>query len=181
MSSIRNLAAIAKAISDDVSIELGPPEEGLASATQPVVLMSLVRDTRGYIERIANQANGSYANGWYDACAVLVRRLIETLVIESFEHHNIAAKIQNGAGDFFYLRDLIDATLKEPSWNLGRNAKQALPKLKDIGDKSAHSRRFVAQRGDIQPLLPEIRVVIQELLFIADLKKRADLRSDERP
>jgi hypothetical protein len=97
--------------------------------------------------------------------------LIETLIIEAFEYHKIAAKLQNANGDFFYLRDLIDKTLAEPAWNLGRNARQALPKLKDIGDKSAHSRRYIAQRGDIQPLLSDVRTVIQELLYIANLKK----------
>jgi hypothetical protein len=130
-----------------------------------------VRGTRGCIERVSNQINGAYEKGWYDACAVMLRRLIETLIIEAFEHHKIAAKIQNANGDFVYLRDLIDKTLAEPAWNLGRNAKQALPKLKDIGDKSAHSRRYIAQRGDIQPLLSDIRTVVQELLYISNLKK----------
>jgi hypothetical protein len=153
---------MAKAIYAELGKEMGPPEEGLLASTQPVIAMSLVRNTRGYIERVANQINGAYENGWYDACAVMIRRLIETLIIEAFEHHEIASKIQNASGDFIYLRDLIDGTLAESSWNLGRNTKQALPKLKDIGDKSAHSRRYIAQRGDIQPLLSDIRTVVQE-------------------
>lgn len=171
MSSIRNIVATAKAIHAEISTEIGPPEEGLLATTQSVILMSLVRGTRGYIEKIANQINGAYENGWYDACAVMLRRLIETLIIEAFEHHKIANKIQNANGDFVYLRDLIDKMLAESTWNLGRNAKQALSKLKDVGDKSAHSRRYVAQRGDIQPLIVDIRAVVQELTFLSGLKK----------
>lgn len=133
-------------------------------------MMSLVRGTRGYIEKISNQVNGAYENGWYDACAVMLRRLIETLIIEAFEFHNIETKIKNPSGDFLYLRDLIDKALSEKSWNLGRNTKHALPRLKEIGDKSAHSRRFVAQRGDIQPLLSDIRTVVQEFIYLAQLK-----------
>jgi hypothetical protein len=170
-SSIRNIVATAKAIHEEIALDLGPPEEGLLSATQPVIMMSLVRGTRGYIEKVANQINGGYENGWYDACAVLLRRLIETLIIETFEHHKIANKIKNANGDFFYLRDLIDKTLAERIWNLSRNTKQAMPKLKDIGDKSAHNRRYVAQRGDIQPLIVDIRAVVQELTFLSGLKK----------
>jgi hypothetical protein len=45
-----------------------------------------------------------------------------------------------------------------------------MPRLKDIGDKSAHSRRFNAHRGDIDPLLADIRVVIQALVYLAGLK-----------
>jgi hypothetical protein len=169
--SVRNIVATAKAIYADLADQLGPPEEGLVATTQLAIIVSLVRGTRGYIERVSNQINGAYENGWYDACAVMLRRLIETLIIEAFEHHKIASKIQNANGDFLYLRDLIDKTLAESAWNLGRNTKQALPKLKDIGDKSAHSRRYIAQRGDIQPLLSDIRTVVQELLYTADLKK----------
>jgi hypothetical protein len=171
MSSPRNIIATAKAIHAEVSIQVGPPEEGLLATTQPVVMMSLVRGTRGYIEKVSNQINGAYENGWYDACAVMLRRLIETLIIETFEHHSIANKIQNQAGDFVYLRDLIERTLAENAWNLSRNTKQALPKLKDVGDKSAHSRRYVAQRGDIQPLITDIRTVVQEFIYLSGLKK----------
>jgi hypothetical protein len=169
-SSARNTFSAAKAIDLDVRRELGPPDEGLRAETQLVVPRSIVRGTRGYIEKIANQANGCYEKGWYDACAVIVRRLIETLIIEAYEKHSIAQTIKNSQGDFLYLRDLISHCLAEQSWNLSRNCKQALPKLKDIGDKSAHSRRYIAQRGDLDPLLADIRLVVQELIFLAERK-----------
>jgi hypothetical protein len=171
MSSIRNIVATAKAISADVATELGPPEEGLTASSQYVIMTSLVRGTRSYIIVIANQINGSYENGWYDACAVMIRRLIETLIIETFEHHSIANQIKGPTGDFLYLRDLIAKTLEQTVWNPSRNLKTALPKLKDVGDKSAHNRYFVAKRGDIQPLIGDIRTVVQELLFQSGLKK----------
>ena len=166
----RSVFEAAKAIQADVAKGFGPPEEGFRSVGQWVVPSSVVRGTRGYIERVANQANGAYENGWYDACAVMIRRLLETLIIEAFEHGGIDAKIKNSTGEFLYLKDLIAKCLQENSWNLSRNSKQALPKLKDIGDKSAHSRRFTAQREDIEPLLGDIRSVIQEFLYLAQLK-----------
>jgi hypothetical protein len=171
MSSIRNVVATAKAIYAEISSEVGPPEEGLLASKQTIIMISLVRGTRGYIEKVSNQINGAYENGWYDACAVMLRRLIETLIIETFEHYEIADRIQNKTGDFLYLRDLIDKMLAERSWNLSRNAKHALPKLKDVGDKSAHGRRYVAQRGDIQPLISDIRAVVQELIYLSALKR----------
>lgn len=170
MDAFKNIILTGKAIHAELIDDLKPPEEGLHSRTQTVVNMSLVRGTRGYVERIANQVNGAYENGWYDAAAVMLRRLIETLIIEAFEKHAIADHIKNPAGDFFFLRDLINATLNETSWNLSRNTKTALPKLKDIGDRSAHSRRYVANRSDLEQLLPEVRVVVQELLFLSGLR-----------
>ena len=94
MIDARNLLSAAKAIQADISKELGPPEEGLRSVTQSVLPFSVVRNTRGYIERIANQVNGTYENGWYDACTVMIRRLLETLIIEAFEHPRYRGKDQ---------------------------------------------------------------------------------------
>ena len=113
MKAAQNIFAAAKAIQADVSGELGPPPEGLRAATQSVIPMVLVRGTRGYIERVANQINGAYENGWYDACAVMIRRLLETLVIEAFEHRGIAQKIKNKNDDFLYLGDLVAKCLQE--------------------------------------------------------------------
>ena len=100
----------------------------------------------------------------------MMRRLIETLIIECFESHNISQNIKNQNGDFYYLSDLINRTLNETCWNLGRNTKRSLPKLKDIGDQSAHSRRFNAVREDIDKIIPQFRSVTQELTYLANLK-----------
>jgi hypothetical protein len=165
-----NVFATAKGIHAEVSRQLGPPPEGLRAARNFVIPITLVRGTRGYIERIANQVNGAYENGWYDACAVMIRRLLETLIIEAFEAHNIADKIKNVSGDFFHLRDLVDRSLQETSWNLTRSCKQSLPRIKEIGDRSAHSRRYNATRVDLMPLLGDIRLVVEEFLCLANLR-----------
>ncbi|NLE46319.1 MAG: DUF4145 domain-containing protein [Chloroflexi bacterium] len=132
--------------------------------------VAVVRGTRGYLEKVTNQVNGSYERGWFDACAVMIRRLVETLIIESFEHYGTAAKIQDLNGDFLSLKDLINLTLAESGWNLSRNTKQALPKLKSVGDLSAHSRRYIANRQDIDKIAHDLRIVVQELVYLAGLK-----------
>ena len=134
-------------------------------------MKSLTRGTRSYITAISNQINGAYDKGWYDACAVMIRRLIETLIIETFEKNGAADQIKLSGGDYLFLRDLIAVTLTQTAWTASRNLKSALPKLKDLGDKSAHNRYFIAKRGDIQPLIGDIRSVVQELLFQSGLKK----------
>ncbi|WP_449428896.1 hypothetical protein [Rhodanobacter umsongensis] len=40
--------------------------------------------SRTYITRVLDQVNGCYDNGFYDASAVMARRLIETLVIDIY-------------------------------------------------------------------------------------------------
>ena len=157
-------------LNDSIRTSNLPPEEGADSKLELVIYYSLVKDTRGYIEKLVHQINGTYESGWYDACAVMIRRLIETLIIEAYEAYSISASIKNSQGDFLYLGDLISATLNEPAWTLGRNAKKSLKELKDIGDKSAHSRRFNAQRQDIEKVRDDLRVAVQELVYLAKLK-----------
>lgn len=167
----RDVLALAQKLKESAPKSFVPPSEGTRAANEFILPQAMVRGTRGYIEKVVNQINGCYEKGWFDGCAVMMRRLIETLIIECFEKHSIAHKIQNPAsGDYFFLGDLIDATLKEPTWNLGRNTKQGLPRLKGIGDKSAHSRRFNAFREDIDKCSDDFRTVCQELLYIAKLK-----------
>lgn len=157
-------------INNDNKVIIGPPEEGISVYDGHIVSRNIIRGTRGYIERIGNQINGTYQNGWFDASAVLIRRLIETLIIEVYEQYGMQDSIKDQNGDYLFLGDLIDKILNEPSWTIGRTTRKALPKLKDIGNKSAHSRRFIAQRDDIDSMIGPLRDTIQELIYLAKLK-----------
>lgn len=166
----REALILAKKIQTDTPQRFVPPSDGVFPRSQMVLPNAMFSHTRGYIEKVVNQINGCYENGWYDACAVMMRRLMETLIIEVYEHYSIADKIKSKSGDFIPFSDLISATLSESSWNLGRNSKRGLPKLKDLGHQSAHSRRFNAHREDIEKILSEFRSVAQELLYLSGLK-----------
>ncbi|WP_076343772.1 hypothetical protein [Paludisphaera borealis] len=168
--NLQSALGLARKLQEAAPKEWIPPSEGCPPKSEMVVFHALVKNSRAYIEKIVYQINGCYENGWYDSCAVMIRRLLETLIIEAFEAHSIAQKIKNPQGDFLYLRDLISIALSEPSWNLGRNTKRALPKLKDIGDKSAHNRRFIAVRGDIDEIRHDLRTAVQELMLLSKLK-----------
>lgn len=167
LHAARQLAAELQTAADSV---LRPPSAIAASRAEPIIYMALVAGTRNYIERVAHQVNGCYASAWYDACAVMLRRLLETLLIECFESHRIEHQIKDAAGNYLFLRDLVDLAIAEKSWTLGRSVRTSLPKLKDLGDKSAHSRRFNAHREDIDKLARDIRDVVQELVALAKLK-----------
>lgn len=162
----KSALVISKAIQNEVDQLWLPPAEGLPSRQELVLANSLFEKSRGYIKRVVIQINSTYENGCYDACAVMIRRLIETLIIEAFERRNIVTNIKTTSGDFSFLNELITQTLNETSWNLGRNAKQALPKLKNVGDKSAHDRRYNAHRSDIDKIKDDLRAVVQELMHL---------------
>ena len=114
----------------------------------PLSLLS--KANRGYLVSVGRQMNGAYSMNWYDASAVMMRRLIEIALIEAFEAKGVAAKIKDSSGNYLQLSDLISKALAEPSFSLSRNVKKALPALRDLGHMSAHGRYFTAQKGDVR-------------------------------
>lgn len=113
--------------------------------------------------------NGCFAQGWYDACAVMMRRLIEISIIEAFEHKGIASKIKGGDGNYLHLSDLVAAAIVEPALTLSRNTKKLLPQLRDVGHMSAHGRHYLARREDIERVQLGCRVTVEEFLHHAGL------------
>jgi hypothetical protein len=148
-----------------------PPVEALKPETSQILPSDLIGNDDDQLSRLVLQINGCYENGWFDACAVMMRRMLETLLIAIFEVNGFAAEIQEPTtGDFFQLAKIIQITLNQVHWNLGRRTKQALPKLKDLGDQSAHNRRYRARRDDIEKHSFDFRIVCEELLSIAKMR-----------
>jgi hypothetical protein len=150
-------------------------KQSTAPAAQPAQSTTLfpatilAKTNRGYIASVGRQMNGCYEAGWYDACAVMMRRLIEISIIEAYEAKDIASKIQDGNGNYCQLTELITKALAEPQLKLSRGAKQALPKLRDVGHRSAHGRYFNADPNDIEKVSDGCRVVVEEFLHHAGL------------
>jgi len=132
-------------------------------------LSILSQSGRGYLVTVGRQMNGSFSQGWYDASAVMMRRLLEVAIIEAFEARGVAEKIKDTAGDYLQLSDLVTRALSETTWTLSRNCKKALPSLRDAGHNSAHGRYYHARREDLEGLRPSCRLVIEEFLHHARL------------
>jgi hypothetical protein len=145
-----------------------PTEEGDdADGLFPLAILDQAK--RGYLISIGRQVNGAFRRGWYDACAVMMRRLLEIAIIEAFEARGLAAKIRDSSDNYLQLSDLVDRALKETTWSLSRNARKYLPQLRDVGHQSAHGRYFLARSGDLERLRAGCRVVIEEFLHHASL------------
>ena len=56
--------------------------------------------------------------------------------------------------------------------SLGRDSKKALKEARSVGNWSAHARRFLAHAGDLTKFQAGMRLLVQELIQIADLARR---------
>ena len=145
-------------------------QQKVLSVEDGIFPLTLLEQTkRGYLIMIGRQINGCFKEGFFDASAVMMRRLLEVSIIEAFEANGIAGSIQDPNGNYIQLSDLISATLSEASFTLSRNTKRALPKLRDNGHLSAHGRSYFAQRTDIERIQPDFRVAVEDLLHVSGL------------
>lgn len=150
-------------------LELQLSKDILTDDLFPIEILS---NTRGYLENVAKQAILCYQNGLFDACLVMLRKLIEALIIECFEAHKVEAKIKGGDGFYYYLNDLIGILLSETTWTITRNSQQAFPRIKKFADLSAHNRRFNAKKPDIEQIKDDLRIVLEELVHVAGFDKQ---------
>jgi len=122
---------------------------------------------RPYLKSIGRQANGCFGQEWYDACGVMMRRLLEIAIIEAFEAKGTEAKIKDSRGEYVQLTDLAKATLAE-RWPLSRNTKPLLLDLVKAGHRTAHGR-LMTYRKYITEVRQGFRDAVEDLLRVADL------------
>jgi hypothetical protein len=155
------------------NIEGMQPEMSHAEGYLPEAVWS---NTRGYIESVCKQLNGCFRAAYYDAASVMLRRLLETLIIEAYEHLKRESEIKDngGTGNYYMLKDLVaraNGNTPHTGLNLGRDAKKTLDDVKGRGDRSAHNRRYNAVAADLTEIRDGVRTTVQELIQIAALKK----------
>lgn len=132
-----------------------------------VLPTDLFSNAKGYLNRVVLQLNASYLYSLFDCCAVMCRRLLETLIIETYEAQNRAGEIKGKDGHFLMFSGLLDYIAKDRHIHLGRSALRGLQNFKKLGDLSAHNRRFNARKTDIEQIKDDLRIACEELLHLS--------------
>jgi hypothetical protein len=144
--------------------------------TDPIVQVSdlvlptpMIKGTRKYLEEIAKQVNGCYEFQFYDGCAVLMRRLIESLLIDAFVKAGHVDQIRKD-GEFMMLEKIISVAKGGQYIRLARGSDKILEEIKYVGDRSAHNRNYISHKRDVGDLINKFRTVVAELLHLADIQ-----------
>ena len=128
-------------------------------------------NTRGYLEKIAYQVNGCFQYGFYDSASVMMRRMIETLLIESYESQSIQNRIKDNNGEYLMLSGIVKDAVDRNGLTLGRETKRVLQEIKIMGDRAAHNRRYNAVKADLEKVRVGVRLLVDELIQLAELKR----------
>lgn len=131
----------------------------------------VMEDTPKYLQKLIRQINASYENNLFDCCAVMMRRLLEVLLILTYQHLNVEPEIKDKSG----LRHVpLDKIIQNAEQNsilaLSGNTRRDMKLFKDLGNFSAHKIWYNCTKQDIKPHALKYRVIIEELIYKAGLK-----------
>lgn len=134
----------------------------------PEILLSETK--RQYLTRIAQQINSAYEHNLFDACALMMRRLLEILLIHCFEHCGIEGETKDGDGNYLRLKTLINKAKFRTEIGLSSASKKAIDDFRELGNLSAHRITYSCRRDDIRTNRLEFRALVEELLYKSGLK-----------
>lgn len=131
---------------------------------------ALMQETsRKYLVRIVQQINSSYEHNLFDACALMMRRLLEILLIHSFEAIEMGDDIKDADGRYIKLVSLINKAKSSPTMGLSPESKTIIDDVRELGNLSAHRIQYNCRRTDIGNIRMAYRALIEELLYKAAL------------
>lgn len=164
------LSVVARKSLEERWPDLSATEEIISdSAILPEILITEVR--RPYLDRIAKQINAAYENNMFDCCALMMRRMLEVLLIHSFQHAGIVDQITDTDGSIQPLKTLINKAKSLTEIKMSGGISKSIDQFRELGNLSAHLIHYSCRRDDIRHMRMEFRAVIEELLYLAGLKK----------
>lgn len=124
---------------------------------------------RQYLDRLVKQINHTYANNCYDACAVLLRRLFEVLLIMAYQHLGIDNEIKDRTGNgYLMLEGIVNNAKTNDTLKMSR-IKNEFDTFRKVGNFSAHNITYTAGKKDIDDIKLDYRVMLEELYNKANL------------
>ena len=119
-----------------------------------------------YIVRLVPQINGAYEHEWYEAAAMILRRLVETLIIELYSRRGWTIEVQDPATkEYLLLQALIDKINGDPRLHMQRRTIEGLKKVKELGDTAAHDFKIRIRKSDLDRIQSAVRLSIERLIF----------------
>lgn len=114
------------------------------------------------IDRLIRQINHSYSSNCFDACAVLMRRVFEILLVLTYQKFGIDNEIQDASGNYCQLDTLVKKIINNTTIKLGR-IKNDFHMIREVGNYSAHGLTYTAGKKDIDDIKLKYRVMLDEL------------------
>lgn len=133
---------------------------------------ALYNGLQSNIQSLCKQINASYENNLFDCTAVIMRRLLESLLVLCYQNTGIEADIMDKNGCFHITLDkIIKNAEQNKTLSLSTNTRRDMVLFKDLGNYSAHKIWYNCTQQDIKPHILKYRTIVEELMYKSGVKK----------
>lgn len=124
---------------------------------------------RGYLDRLIKQINHTYSHNCFDACAVLMRRLFEILLVLTYQNAGIEDAISNPDRTHLMLEAIVKDAVQNKALGIPARISKNFDAFREVGNNSAHSITYTAGQKDITDIQRDYRVMMEDLYNRAGL------------
>ncbi len=124
---------------------------------------------RPFLTKLIQQINFCYGHNCYDACAVLMRRLFEVLLVLTYQNKGVEADIQKTDGSHKMLEGIVKDAVQNQSLGIPSRISKNFDAFREVGNNSAHSITYTAGKLDIDNIVRDYRVMLEDLYTRAGL------------
>ena len=124
---------------------------------------------RGFLNKLIKQINHSYSHNCYDACAVLMRRLFEVLLVLTYQKTGNEAAILKPDGTHLMLEGIVKDAVQNKGLGIPARISRNFDAFREVGNNSAHSITYTAGQKDITDIQRDYRVMMEDLYNRAGL------------
>ena len=124
---------------------------------------------RPFLTRLIQQINFTYGNNCFDACAVLMRRLFEVLLVLAYQNKGIEADITKPDGSHKMLEGIVKDAVQNKALGVPVRISKNFDAFREVGNNSAHSITYTAGKLDIDNIARDYRVMMEDLYNRAGL------------
>ena len=124
---------------------------------------------RPFLTRLIQQINFTYGNNCYDACAILMRRLFEVVLVLAYQNKGIEADIAKADGTHKMLEGIVKDAVQNKTLGVPARISKNFDAFREVGNNSAHSITYTAGKLDIDNIVRDYRVMLEDLYNRAGL------------
>ncbi len=124
---------------------------------------------RPFLTILIKQINLCYGHNCYDACAVLMRRLFEVILVLTYQNIGAEADITKSDGTHKMLEAIVKDAVQNPKIGIPSRISKNFNDFREVGNNSAHSITYTAGRLDIDNIIRDYRVMLEDLYNRAGL------------
>ena len=124
---------------------------------------------RGYLDKLIKQINHTYGHNCFDACAILMRRLFEILLVLTYQNTGNEAVISKPDGTHFMLEAIVKDAVQNKALGIPARISKNFDAFREVGNNSAHSITYTAGQKDVTDIQRDYRVMMEDLYNRAGL------------